>query len=241
MGITADDIPYVFTNDRRQLLGFDVEMAQRLAADLGVTPQFVRFERDAMAEHVRARAVDIVMTGARLTPLRAEAVIVSASYLDETLAFVTLDHDRQRFTTWATIRERGRIRLGVQNLPYYISAIEALLPDADVSVIQEVTERIDPASGFDAYVLPAERGSIVTMFNPRFAVVVPEGVPIRMPLVYPLAGDDAAWTRFVDAWIALKKRDGFIDALYEHWIRGRAVSHPRPRWSVVRDVLGWVE
>jgi hypothetical protein len=78
------------------------------------------------------------------------------------------------------------------------------------------------------------------MFHPRFSVVVPEGATIKMPLVYPLAGNDPAWSRYVDTWVALKKRDGFVDALYEQWIEGRAASRPRPRWSVIRDVLHWV-
>ena len=32
----GDTMPYAFRNDRGQLVGFDVEMAQQLAGDLGV-------------------------------------------------------------------------------------------------------------------------------------------------------------------------------------------------------------
>ena len=46
---------------------------------------------------------------------------------------------------------------------------------------------------------------------------------------------------FIDAWIGLKREDGTADRLYEHWILGRSDADSVPRWSVVHDVLGWVE
>ena len=52
-----------------------------------------------------------------------------------------------------------------------------------------------------------------------------------MPLAYPLAGDDPAWGRYVNTWIGLKRRDGFIDRLYDHWILGRSDT-VRPSWSI---------
>jgi Na+/H+-dicarboxylate symporter len=239
VGIIGDGIPYAFRNDRNQLVGFDVEMAQHLAADLGVDVQFVRFPQDQLTRQVAARTIDIVMTGARVTPERAEAFATSEPYLDETLAVVTQDYRRREFESWDAIRAMGPVQIGVQNLPYYMGTIRTLLPGARLTVIPETTELIDANAPFDAYVLPAERGSVLTMLNPRFSVVVPEGTTVKMPLAYPIAGDDPSWIRFVNTWIGLKKREGFVDRLYEHWILGRSATHPPPRWSILGDVFHW--
>jgi ABC-type amino acid transport substrate-binding protein len=64
---------------------------------------------------------------------------------------------------------------------------------------------------------------------------------IKVPLADPLAAGDEGWARFVNTWIALKRRDGTIDRLYRRWILGQDATATRPRWSVVRDVLHWVE
>ena len=94
--------------------------------------------------------------------------------------------------------------------------------------------------GVDVYVLPAERGSVLTMLYPRLAVGrSPQAVQVKMPLAYALAGADPAWTRYVNTWVGLKRRDGFIDRLYDHWILGRTVAVRAPRWSIGRDVLHW--
>jgi hypothetical protein len=35
--------------------------------------------------------------------------------------------------------------------------------------------------------------------------------------------------------------DGTIQTAYDHWILGRTAEEKKPRWSVIRDVLHWVE
>ena len=34
---------------------------------------------------------------------------------------------------------------------------------------------------------------------------------------------------------------GITDAAYRYWILGESVKSTRQRWSVIRDVLGWVD
>jgi Domain of unknown function (DUF4410) len=58
---------------------------------------------------------------------------------------------------------------------------------------------------------------------------------------YPVARRDQEWGQFVNTWIELKRRDGTIDALYRHWILEDHAFRRQPRWSVIRNVLHWVE
>ena len=46
---------------------------------------------------------------------------------------------------------------------------------------------------------------------------------------------------FVNTWLDLKRKDHTINALFEHWILGKHASKKGPRWSVIRDVLHWVD
>jgi len=71
-------------------------------------------------------------------------------------------------------------------------------------------------------------------------VVVPLPRLVQVPLAFPLASD-SDFAKFVDVWIDLKRKDGTLQALYEYWILGRNATPQRPRWSVIRNVLHWVE
>lgn len=91
----------------------------------------------------------------------------------------------------------------------------------------------------DAFVLTAERGSFLTLLHPAFSVAVPHPLEIKLPLAYPVAGHDVEAARFLGIWIDLKRKDGTIQALYDHWILGKDARAHGPRWSILRNLLGW--
>jgi hypothetical protein len=44
-----------------------------------------------------------------------------------------------------------------------------------------------------------------------------------------------------NTWVELEHRDGTIDALYGHWILGKQAGKPQSRWSIMRNLLHWVD
>jgi ABC-type amino acid transport substrate-binding protein len=70
---------------------------------------------------------------------------------------------------------------------------------------------------------------------------VPGPTPIHVPLAYPIGRSDEQLVAFMNTWIALKRKDGTLDAAYRHWILGQDAAPRQPRWSILRDVLHWVE
>jgi Na+/H+-dicarboxylate symporter/ABC-type amino acid transport substrate-binding protein len=242
VGYLSQSLPFAFFNERDELVGFDVELAYRLAAEMEVGLEFVPVPRDGLAEQLDAGLCDIVMSGVVVTPIRASRTLFSVSYLDETFALLVEDDLRGRFETWSAIRAAGPLTVAVPDIPFYADRLRELVPGVVIrpfdDVVTLLTER---ATGVDAVALPAERGSAWTLMFPRYTVVVPEPSKIRLPLAYPLARDDQAFASFINTWIELKRKDGTIDALYEYWILGRSAQRPAPRWSVIRNVLRWTD
>lgn len=244
VGVFTDRLPFVFLNRENKLVGFDVEMAHHLARDLGVKVEFVEIEAlAALPQLLAAGRVDLAMTGTPVTPERAGEMLFSEPYMDETFAFVVKDHLRDRFSSWGNIRELGSFSVAMPNLPYYVDQIKRRAPTLKVDLVEtlNVIENGLKQATLDATVLPAERGSVLTLLYPKYTVVVPEPDTVKVPLAYPVARRDQEWAQFVNTWIELKRRDGTIDALYGHWILGKHAVKREPRWSVIRDVLHWVE
>ena len=82
---------------------------------------------------------------------------------------------------------------------------------------------------------------IATLLHPNFQVVLPRPSAVRQPLAFAVARSNEEFSQFLSQWIVLKKRGGDIDELFNHWILGRGAKSQRPRWSVIRDVLHWVD
>lgn len=88
----------------------------------------------------------------------------------------------------------------------------------------------------------AEGGSAWTLLFPGYQVALPFGDKLSLSLIYPYSGaDDAAMDEFIDHWVMLKQHDGSVDRAFDHWILGKGTEKNGPRWSVIRDVLGWVD
>ena len=244
VGVFTDRLPFVFLNREHKLTGLDVEMAHHLARDLGVKVEFVEIETlAALPQLLAAGRIDLAMTGTPVTPERAAEMLFSEPYLDETLAFVVKDHLRDRFSSWANIRELGPFSVAMPNLPYYVDQIRRRAPTLTLDLVETLDgiENGLKQATLDAAVLPAERGSVLTLLYPKYTVVVPEPDTVKIPLAYPVARRDQEWAQFVNTWIELKRRDGTLDALYGHWILGKHAVKREPRWSVIRNLLHWVD
>jgi ABC-type amino acid transport substrate-binding protein len=141
--VLPDRMPFAFQNRQGQLVGLDVELAQALAADLSVRVEFFQADVEQMARLLTTGACDIAMSGVVITPERAADLLFSQPYLDETLAFVTRDHLRERFANWTSVRELGAARVGVPDLPTYRRVVAERAPQLQIVPIRSAEELFD--------------------------------------------------------------------------------------------------
>ena len=242
VGYLRDALPSAFRNTQGQLVGFDVEMAHTLAKDMGVKLEFVLLDRNKSLEQLNTGYCDIVMSGIAVTPNRLGEVSFSEPYMDATIAFIVKDHRRDEFNSREAVKRLKAPKIGVPNVPYYVAKVRNYLPQAEVVLLNSPREFFrQRGKDLDALVYSAEAGSAWSLLYPDFTVAVPHPDILRVPLAYPVARGERDFVDFLNVWIELKKRDKTIDSLYDHWILGRGLERKEPRWSIVRNVLHWVE
>jgi hypothetical protein len=79
-----------------------------------------------------------------------------------------------------------------------------------------------------------------TLKYPQYSVVRPKGWDARTPLHYFVA-EECRFEEFMNSWLQLKRLNGTIDQLYDYWILGIDTQAGAARWSIIRNVLHWVE
>ena len=240
VGYLPDSLPFTYINAAGQLVGFNVEMAHSLAQDLGVWLEFVPVMRGPlMAEQLRAGYCDIVMASVAVTPERAQSMAFSTSYMDQTLAFIVKDHRRGEFSSRDAIRRLKKPRIAVLNVQYYIDKVHRYIPQATIVVLNSAKEFFEARDEeYDALVFSAEAGSAWSLLYPAYTVAIPQPDVLAVPLAYPMPHGDSEWVNFINSWIDLKRKDKTVAALYDYWILGKNAVPKRPRWSVMRNVLG---
>ncbi|MGB8433702.1 MAG: cation:dicarboxylase symporter family transporter [Burkholderiales bacterium] len=242
VGYPSERLPWAFQNAESRLVGLDVDLAHLLAADLGVALEFVNVEPVRMAQFLDDGRIDIAVGGLAVTPERALHMRFTEPYMDATLAFVVRDHARRRFASIPTLRREGALRIATLGLAHYDNVVRAALPNAQLIRIDSPREYFEAPEGrFDAMLYSAEGGSAWTLIHPRFSVVVPRPNVVTGPIAFATPKGAPELHDYVRTWVALKRQDGVARHLYDFWILGRGADSTTPRWSVIRDVLGWVD
>lgn len=241
IGYFKDALPFAFVNEAGRLVGFDVEMAYTLAYDMNVALDLVLIDRTQAAAMLDAGYVDMVMSGVAVTLERTEEMGLSLPYMDQTLAFVVKDRRREDFSSREKVRSLKKLKIAAPNVPYYVGKVREYLPQAEVVLLDSAREFfIREDDDLDALVYSAEAGSAWSLIYATYTVAVPHPDVLAVPLAYGIARGDGEWMAFMDVWIDLKKKDRTIASLYDYWILGKSTSDREPRWSVIRNVLHWV-
>jgi Na+/H+-dicarboxylate symporter len=242
VGYFRDSLPFVFHNSAGRLVGFDVELSHRLARDLNLTLEYLEIKREEVALRLNRGDCDIVMSGMGMTAGNILEVEYSQPYQFQTLAFVVKDHRRREFGSRIVVCEMDSLRVGVLSTPYYTKWASEYLPKAEIVHLQSPRQFFRGKYGdLDAFIFFAEAGAAWTLVYPSFSVVVPHPGHIRIPMVFALRRGNREFVETINHWLELHKADGTIDKAFDHWILGRSSKQEVPRWSVIRDVLGWLK
>jgi ABC-type amino acid transport substrate-binding protein len=177
-----------------------------------------------------------------VTPERATEVHFTTPHIQSTLGLVVRDYERNRFDSNEELRAIESMKVAAINLPYYAKFLKRYLPQVEVEPVQSPRRFFKAEPGeYDALLFIAEAASAWTLIYTDFSVVVPKPRTVSAPVAYSLPRNAPQLTAFVETWLQLQKQAGVVDELFDYWILGEGAESGEPRWSIVRDVLGWVD
>ncbi len=242
VGYTKDALPWAFMNDKGELVGLDVELLHTLARELEAKIVFVRIEQEKAPGLLNGGVLDILIGGQVTNTADLDKVTFSAPYLDKTWAFIVEDYRREDFNTEEALRAQSNLKIGITGNRYFVDRLQKYLPDAEIVPLESPRQFFRAEKGaMDALLLNAEAGSSWCLIYPQYTVAVPHPVVRTVPMAFTLAFGDNETAELLNSWIELKKRDGTISDLFDYWIAGKNRNRGGERWSVIRDVLGWVD
>jgi len=242
VGYYDASLPYAFKNKDGQLVGFDVELLNQLAKDLNISLSFIKINNKAdEAELLADGSIDITIGGHAITPVRALDVAFSDSYTFHTAGLIVSDAKRDEFSELYTIQAMKKLNLGVGNSNYYQGLVKAEFPNAELTQVTNIRQFLKGNyEGVDAVIYSTEAGSAWAMLYPNFSAIVPKGLKLRAPVAFVLPKGQLDYVQYINTWLELKKENGFQESVYDYWILGENPKAIKPRWSVMKDVLGWL-
>ncbi|MCL1064006.1 cation:dicarboxylase symporter family transporter [Shewanella benthica] len=241
VGYIPSNVPFSYYNNAGQLVGFDSAMASKLAEDLGVKIEFIPFKKDKLAESLEAGFFDIAMSGLAMDIEQMDKLSYAEPVLELNLAIATRDHMVNKFKRNEDILKMQNITIAYVEHGDIIQEAKQRYPNLKFVKISGYKNFFRQKKGeYDAVVISAQAGSAWTLFFPGYGIAIPETTS-RYPVAYAVAQSNQSLLNYVNNWQKLRKVDGHQERIYNYWMLGQGATEIKPRWSIIRDVLHWVD
>ena len=202
--------------DPAAVRGFDVEIAEALAAGLGRTPRFVQVAYQSIDQSVERGDFDIGLSGMEDTPARRAALSVTVPYFEFREVLAVRASDTGRFRTLADFRGRKVGTLSGTIAYDALRAAEAAHALVTVSYDDDVHPYEDLARGrLDAVLLDHVLAVRSLKRVPGLAIL--PGAVATGRYVGVLAKENAALRDSIDGLLKEMMRDGTLRKIFEKW------------------------
>ena len=202
-------VPWAFRNRAGELIGYEIDVATRLAQDMGVRPEFVPTAWDGIVPALLAGRFDMIIGGMTVTAARNLSANFTNSYSASGVDLAASKRLADGMTTMEAWN-RPNVTISGRRGTSALAAAQRLFPRATFRQFD------DDAQSILEVVNGRAHGMVGSMPRPRFAVLENEAA-LFSPFTQPLArqidsmavrkGDPDA-LNFLNNWIASRQLDG---------------------------------
>ncbi|USD35850.1 cation:dicarboxylate symporter family transporter [Ferrimonas sp. SCSIO 43195] len=242
IGYNPLQVPFSFYNANNELVGLDIEMMKKLASEMQLDIAFIPYASSTVLDNINRGTFDIVVSGLQMTTKRIQHVGFTNPVLTLHYAFVVKDHRADEFDRDELIRRAGALKVASVGEYAIIPALEKKFPNLVFERIE--SDRLffeDDGQNYDALMISLEAGTTWTMLYPSYTTLYNREEVKSFPVAYVVARNNIELQLFLNSWLEMQQASGYVDTLYNYWILGQNAKPKQPRWSVLKDVLGWVE
>ena len=216
VGHEAEFPPFEFVRDG-QVVGFDVDMMELLAAKLGVKLEFVNVAFDSLPEELLTGKVDLICSGMTATLERAKRVTFTNPYFETGLCLLLHRGTTDEVTKVEDLND-PRFKVVTKTGTTGFNAAQRLLPKASQYNLQkEVDCSLEVAQGkADAFVY--DKYSIIANHrqHPDTTRAILEPFTWE-PYSLAIRKGDYDWLNWLNQFLAEIRHTGEYDTILERW------------------------
>ena len=151
--------------------GYDVQIAKKIAEDLGVTLEIKPLEWDGLIPALGAKSIDLVIAGMSPTKERKMSIDFSNTYLDSNLVMVVRKNSKYASATsiadFSGAKITGQLNTFHYNVIDQIAGVEKQTALADFAALTEALR----SETIDGYVCERPGGKGAAAANPNFTYI----------------------------------------------------------------------
>ena len=201
-----------------QLVGFEVDVARQLAADMGVKDQIFAYDVDRLIPALESGEIDLIAAGLTITPERALHVNFSNSYAESGIGLAT-HVERTANVTDVTALDSGAFTIAAVEGSVGIQLAQRLWPQANIRAFPSIEAASEAliAGDVHGYVEDEPVPTFLALENPG-VVDVPTGRPLLVSRAgFAITKGDPDFLAFLNAWITAREADTWLPTTASYW------------------------
>ena len=212
--------PWTMQNDAGQLSGFEIEVADKLAGDMGVKPEYKLYKWEEIMPALMKGEIDIIAGGMAITPERALKINFSRPYAD---SGISLAANKSKTKGIQKLEELNHESISVAVVSQTVAnELASRLFNKSTLKVFNSAEQVEKAIlDGDVHIW------LASIPQPQFlALRHPEKVdlPLAKPVLSYKAGfgvrkREQEWLNFLNAWVTARQADKWLSATHKYWFQ----------------------
>ncbi len=214
----ATFVPWAMKDKTGQFTGFEIEVARRLAKDMGVTVEFVPTKWSGIIPALLTGKFDIIAGGMGILPERNLKVNFSRPYEYSGMSIMAHKEVAAGFDSLADFNAPGVTvvaRIGTTAA----DAVKKFMPRADMRLFDGESQAIQELLNGRAHAMVASAPlpAFTVADNPDKLFLPLEETFTREPIGFAVRKGDPDFLNFLDNWILVMDSQGWLKERYAYW------------------------
>ena len=196
--------------------GFDIDVMNELAKDLGVKVTFIPTEWKTIVSGITSNKYD-VSTSVTKTAQRALVAGFSTSYYKYGTVPLVLKKNLKKFPTWDSLNNKNVTIATTLGTSQEAKAKE-FFPKSNLKSVESPARDFQEvlAGRADGHITSSTEANKLIITYPELAIVK-DGSKNPAVLAMMIDQSDQVWLNYINHWVEIKKSSGFFDSILEKY------------------------
>jgi len=214
----AEFVPWTLKNKSGELIGYEIEVARKIAGDMGVKPEFKVYVWEDIIPALEKGEIDVIAGGMAITPARALRVNFSRPLATSGVGLATHTKMTRDIESLLQLDAPDTVAVAVKDT-FSASAAETIFNHAEIRVFAGRDEA-------EAEILEG-RAQVYLASMPEVQFLVLKHADIvDLPIAEPLIANSEALAvkkgeqqllNFLDAWVTARQSDKWLTTTRDYW------------------------
>ncbi len=214
----AEFVPWTVKTKSGELIGFEIEVARKIASDMGVKAEFTLYEFEQMIPALEEGEIDLIAGGMAITPKRALRVNFTQPLANSGISLATNVNKTQGITSLKELNESRAIITVVSDTLAH-SVAQTFFDQATIKVYatSELAENEILEDRAHAYLASVPEVNFLALMNSDKI-----DVPIKEPFMASSEGlavkkGEQELLNFLNAWVVARLTDKWLGTTHDYW------------------------